>query len=1811
MANKGLKNYTKQMSGSIGNNVEYFVNVNSTDANMHLMIPLIETIGINPMGLNLIYNYQGRRGTFDFGKGVQTNFDIAISDFDSHIAITNPDGSIDEYIYNSLKSGYACDKTANIIKRNIELVDGDSDIITYKFLDKQGNSMKFDENAYHPTEINFTNGFKVFIEGSQIRNDHGAKIQYTRTNNRVTEVLYTQEGVANNQKIQLTYDSNNNLSTIKKFVCNNLIANISFNFTENSIIVTDELVKYSIKFVLTAEKVTEIQEKFSGDYKKVYSIQYFDKKTKIIDSSDDYQVIVFDDNQLPIFEYDNYYNMIEKEYDVKTFDLKKKSKSINMKELLKNNLITSDDYEAIFTKSNNIDVVYKSNKDPLLIELGCENMYEAYGDGSIKHSLTKENGLVGDNITLAMLGKYNLEYNPDENADIKVILKTYNKDKLVDFKEQTFDNLKTTFDLFTMGFVATATYDRIELEIVLNTDISLYFSDILLLQKDFANLFTYDEHKNITDIIDGNTSSKLSYNSNNLLEEILDEKSESNKFYYDNHMDLVRIDSAYNVKTNNTYDSNHQLISQTTEGVNAIITTTKEYDSYGNMIKTIDSLNNEISYEYDANQFYRLKKIASAASLLYYDYNLDNTIKTMKIASPSQTEESTLNYEYENQNITKVKADNGSIYRFIYDNRNNITNIYLNDVLIYNFTYDDKDRILTMGYGNVNYYHKFFYENGLLMHINYMINTRTYEKYSFIYDALNRVVSITTQESDFSNTIITHFTYTPDNELQEVKEEVESRGKFKEEFKITYSYDNLSSIQNEKIKTEDYERIVSYDSISRSSGSHPDNMYKEYMDKENYLTCFFKENCNLHGKGLTVEAFNTYSGYVKNTVSGIIPCTSLNYQTRLGYTLPFNASNYGSVGFWFHPESMNENSYVFVAAQSTYHTNYSLMAQVNANKQIVLKYMDSTGTTTIVTTTNSINENEWNFFFLIWKDKKIYLSLNGIEKNTSLSKNIVLNNQSLCYFIGHCGYSLSDANPVTCKVAGLIIAKDNPLSINFMKKYYMETQEYLIAKELREDNCSLVNHTVASEYVIDDNIKNSFEIYPLNNNLLSLNGKKPIDFSLRTVGTDKDRTFNFNLVSKRYAFVSDGNMLAYKFGGDNAGTIAMRVFLDIRSKKQYLFYAYNDTNHMGLYANEDGTIYYDVNGASYETTLKLNLKQWHFVACSYSSVISSYVSGTFNIRIMVDDKVYSTTKSLMADLKNLTTVIGRCKDTVCINYGSLVEETSYPLYGQMEMLCHRGAYCESSTIQNLRDLTKMNSMNYHFNELGMLKKKEINNNNQSILSNVISYKQGLYSKETPIEISKETIKYKDTTINRKYGYLNGNVTSISDSIFGSHTYEYNYRGFLTKEDENEINYDKNGNIISYGNRIFTYDTTIKDRLTSVNGRKISYSSSNPLNPNKWGDSTFYTFEGRRLIEYWYLDDDGVDVVYNYEYNSQGLRTHKYNDVDLVSRYYYDGDKLITDYRSENDRLDFLYDNNGLLYGFINNKTDRYYYIRDVFQNILGIVDSAGNLVVKYLYDAYGMTKGIMGDFTIAYRNPFRYKGYYYDDESGMYYCKSRYYVPYWCRWLNGDDINYVNPQNISGVNLFSYCSNNPIMMVDENGHWAIAGFALAAAIVFLIVLLYIACTTKEHHFYTSSESDNSIFGKNNGILIDGLLLWVTEDLDKFNESVRNSFVDYIMSRIVSSKMWDNRDKHHIVAKRDRRAGKARIILEKYGIGINDEINTVYVRKPLHWVVHTNIYHGTLTMNLMIADYLGGEQGVTNVLGVYKAVLGEYGDYKHL
>ena len=379
-------------------------------------------------------------------------------------------------------------------------------------------------------------------------------------------------------------------------------------------------------------------------------------------------------------------------------------------------------------------------------------------------------------------------------------------------------------------------------------------------------------------------------------------------------------------------------------------------------------------------------------------------------------------------------------------------------------------------------------------------------------------------------------------------------------------------------------------------------------------------------------------------------------------------------------------------------------------------------------------------------------------------------------------------------------------------------------------------------------------------------------------------------------------------------------------------------------------------------------------------------------------------------------------------------KTTYPLYGQIEMIATRSAYCEASTLSSLvnelKGLTKVSE----FDEFGMLKKVDIHECGNSILSNTYEYKKrSNNSKYISKQIKTEKIKVGSETYTRSYeSDALGNITKISDSTFGSHTYEYDSRGFLIKADDETYSYDKNGNIVKKGDYTLTYDSNIKDRLVSFNGTKIEYDSSNPLNPRKYGSNT-YQFEGRRLVRWLYGGG-----YYDYVYNDQGLRIKKTDYRGVTWNYIYDGNKLIRE-TSINNTLDFLYDEYDNLYGFIKDNSEKYLYIRDQLQNIIGITDINGKIVVKYSYDAWGAIKSIIDTSSsdIGKLNPFRFKGYYYDNESSMYYCKTRYYVPQWGRWLSPDSIEYLNPESINKLNLYTYANNNPVIYYDPDGHMAL------------------------------------------------------------------------------------------------------------------------------------------------------------------------------
>ena len=117
--------------------------------------------------------------------------------------------------------------------------------------------------------------------------------------------------------------------------------------------------------------------------------------------------------------------------------------------------------------------------------------------------------------------------------------------------------------------------------------------------------------------------------------------------------------------------------------------------------------------------------------------------------------------------------------------------------------------------------------------------------------------------------------------------------------------------------------------------------------------------------------------------------------------------------------------------------------------------------------------------------------------------------------------------------------------------------------------------------------------------------------------------------------------------------------------------------------------------------------------------------------------------------------------------------------------------------------------------------------------------------------------------------------------------------------------------------------------------------------------------------------------------------------------------------------------------------DFYLFAKNIQGDILYIYNTSGTRLVTYTYDAWGnVTTSYSngGASTAARHNPFRYRGYYYDTETGFYYLNSRYYDPAVGRFLNAD--GYVNANgDILGFNMFAYCGNNPVMFKDPSGNW--------------------------------------------------------------------------------------------------------------------------------------------------------------------------------
>ncbi len=350
-------------------------------------------------------------------------------------------------------------------------------------------------------------------------------------------------------------------------------------------------------------------------------------------------------------------------------------------------------------------------------------------------------------------------------------------------------------------------------------------------------------------------------------------------------------------------------------------------------------------------------------------------------------------------------------------------------------------------------------------------------------------------------------------------------------------------------------------------------------------------------------------------------------------------------------------------------------------------------------------------------------------------------------------------------------------------------------------------------------------------------------------------------------------------------------------------------------------------------------------------------------------------------------------------------------------------------------------VNFIYDELGRLSNKTINHH--------LPIEYEYYSNGNKTSMILKSMKIDNDLYEYVYDELY-NITDIYKNGEIKNHYEYDNFNELIEDDNYELNktykfiYDTNGNILTKEEFVSNTSLLIKtdtyeysnlnwqDQLTKFNDISITYDEIG--NPTKIGDTNL-TWNIRELQRY-----QNTMLDSQYFYNKEGIRTKKIvNGVE--TNYFLENSNILFEETKGNVLYYMRTDENDLIGFQYNNET--YYYKKNYQGDILGIYNSNYELECTYEYDSYGSIvsiKDVLGteiedENHIGNINPYRYRSYYYDKETKLYYLNSRYYNPLWGRFINADGIIGTS-ETYLGYNLYAYCENNPITNIDGEGNFS-------------------------------------------------------------------------------------------------------------------------------------------------------------------------------
>ena len=484
---------------------------------------------------------------------------------------------------------------------------------------------------------------------------------------------------------------------------------------------------------------------------------------------------------------------------------------------------------------------------------------------------------------------------------------------------------------------------------------------------------------------------------------------------------------------------------------------------------------------------------------------------------------------------------------------------------------------------------------------------------------------------------------------------------------------------------------------------------------------------------------------------------------------------------------------------------------------------------------------------------------------------------------------------------------------------------------------------------------------------------------------------------------SDGTICEMRYG--NGAYI--NYLYDDMGRTKYKYYNGDYIDRIEYYYNANGNLGVVVDYITNETT--------RYIYDLSSRLAEVEVYGTASL---TDTNVVKSIKYTYADKTNYLTEV---------EYDSPLGSQSYSYnYGDM-------ADGEMPDAVYSVDYNGTTQLEYTYDDFGRLTERKLSPINKS---QIFAYKQGGYGENSTSALV-ESVTAPDGSTEYFYDD-NGNITAIyvSGSLVAIYGYDslnqlveyidvngqvYNY-----VYTNGNIEYIKlNGEIIkmfAYGNMEWA------DKLLAVNSNELTYDEIG--NPLLYYNNNLFSWENGRWLS---TVTKGANS-YSYTYDGNGIRTSKNVNGTVTEFIYADG--VLLGQTTEDNTLVFLYDESGNKFGFIYNGA-YYYYDINLQGDVVGIYNSNGVKVVTYEYDPWGIITNITdtSGINIGTINPIRYRGYYYDNETGFYYLQSRYYDPNICRFINADttDILTATPMGLTDKNLFAYCDNNPVVRVDVSG----------------------------------------------------------------------------------------------------------------------------------------------------------------------------------